>query len=126
MINKVILLGRVGNDIELKRTSNDTAVANISVATDEFRKTQAGKQQVLEKHTEWHRVVVFGALAEMCAEHLKKGRLVYVEGKLRTRNYEDRNGNRKYITEVHAETIRFLDSKKADFDAQNDDDDLPF
>ena len=125
MINKVILLGRVGNDVELKRTGNETAVANISVATDEFRKTQAGKQQVLEKHTEWHRVVAFGSLAEICAEHLQKGRLIYVEGKLRTRTYEDKDGNKRYVTEIHADTVKFLDSKKADSDAQDGDDDLP-
>ena len=123
MVNKVILLGRVGNDIELRWINTETAVANISVATDEVIKRSNNK----EKHTEWHRVVVFGPLAENCANYLTKGSLVYVEGKSRTRSYEDKDGHKKYVTEVYADVIKFLDSKKTNSsDAENSDDDLPF
>ena len=106
-VNKVILVGRLGSDPELKYTSNSQAVAKFSVATSEqWKNKQTGDMQ---EKTEWHRVVVWGKMAEICGQHLSKGRQVYIEGKLQTRSWEDQaSGQKKYSTEVVANTVQFL------------------
>jgi single-strand DNA-binding protein len=106
-VNKVILVGRLGSDPELKYTSNSQAVAKFSVATSEqWKNKQTGDMQ---EKTEWHRVVVWGKMAEICGQHLAKGRQVYIEGKLATRSWEDQaSGQKKYSTEVIANTVQFL------------------
>jgi len=105
-VNKVILVGRLGADPETRRTPNGQAVATLRVATNEW----AGVGEQREERTEWHRVVVWGKLAERCSEFLKKGRQIYVEGRLRTRSWSDKDGNKRYTTEVIAGTIQFLGS----------------
>lgn len=99
-----ILLGRLGKDPEVRRTQGGTAVCSLSVATDEKRKDQNGNW---EKVTDWHKVVVWGNLAENCGKYLQKGRQVYIEGKNKTRKY-NHNGVDKYVTEVVAKTVQFL------------------
>ncbi len=104
-INKVILIGRLGGDPELKYTPGGTAVANFSLATSE---TWTDKQGQKQEKTEWHRVVVWGKLAELCNQYLAKGRQAYLEGSLQTRSWEDNDGKKKYTTEIVAKTIQFL------------------
>ncbi len=101
-VNKVILLGNLGRDPELKYTPSGSAVANFTIATNETWKDKEGQKQ---EHTEWHRVVVWGKLAEICGEYLHKGRQVYIEGSIRTRTYKDRDGNEKSVTEVKADNM---------------------
>ena len=108
MLNKVFLIGRLGADPEIRYTPQGTPVVTFRLATSEFR-TKDGERQ---EHTEWHSVVAFGRLAEICGEHLNKGRLVYVEGSLRTRSWEDRDGNRRYTTEIVVQSIKFLGPSK--------------
>ncbi|ALS97018.1 single-stranded DNA-binding protein [Lacimicrobium alkaliphilum] len=96
-INKVILVGNLGQDPEVRYTANGKAVANLSLATSESWKDQSG--QIQEK-TEWHRVVLFGKLAEIAGEYLRKGSQIYVEGKLQTRKWQDQQGQDKYTTEI--------------------------
>jgi len=124
-MNKVILIGRLGKDVDLRYSPNGTAVATFSVATDEIRKGSNGEK---EKHTEWHRVVIFGKLAEHCNEYLHKGSLICLEGRLRSRDYEDREGIKRYVTEIYADTVRFLDRKPESGppESHSADDDLPF
>ena len=99
-INKVILVGNLGNDPEVRYTPNGTGIANISLATsDAWRDKQSCE---LQERTEWHRVVFFGRLAEIVGEYLKKGSKIYVEGALRTRKWQDKNGVDRYTTEVVA------------------------
>lgn len=107
-VNKVILIGRLGQDPELRYTGNGTAVCNLSLATDSSY-TDADGNQV--ENTEWHRVVAWSRLAEICNEYLGKGRQVYVEGRLQTRQWEDRDGNTRYTTEIVARNVQFLDSR---------------
>ncbi len=102
MANRVILLGRLGNDPELRYTTSGQPVANLNLATREYRQR--------EEHTEWHRIVVFGQTAENCAKYLTKGRQIYVEGRLQTRSWEDSNGVKRYQTEVVAHTVEFIGS----------------
>jgi single-strand DNA-binding protein len=104
-VNKVILVGRLGNDPELRHTPSGAAVANFSVATSESWTDKSGQRQ---ERTEWHKVVVWGKLAEICGKHLTKGRQVYLEGKNTTRHFKDKNNQDKYVTEVQADTVRFL------------------
>ena len=104
-LNKIMLIGHLGNDPEVNHTTGGNAVAKFSVATDDRWTDREGLQQ---ERTEWHRVVVWGKQAESCGEFLKKGRLVFVEGSIRTRHYDDKDGNKKYITEVVAQRIEFL------------------
>lgn len=106
-VNKVIIVGRLGSDPELKYTSNSQAIARFSVATSEsWKNKQTGDMQ---EKTEWHRIVVWGKMAEICGQHLAKGRQVYIEGKLQTRSWEDQaSGQKKYSTEVVANTVQFL------------------
>ncbi len=109
MINKVILIGNLGNDPEVRYTADDKAIANINVATTEvWRDRDGGGKQ---ERTEWHRVVFFGRLAEIVAEYLKKGSKVYVEGRLQTRKWQDRDGNDRYTTEVVAREMKMLDGR---------------
>lgn len=107
-VNKVIIVGRLGKDPEVRYTPNGQAVANFTVATSEnwTDKTSGQKQE----KTEWHRIVVWGRLAELCRDYLKKGRQVYVDGRLQTRSWDDREGTKKYTTEIIANNIQFLGS----------------
>jgi single-strand DNA-binding protein len=108
-VNKVILIGNLGNDPEVRYTPNGNAVANISLATSEtWRDKQSGE---LQDRTEWHRVVFFNRLAEIVGEYLKKGSKVYVEGSLRTRKWQDKNGMERYTTEIIAAEMHMLDSR---------------
>ena len=104
-INKVIIIGRLGQDPEIKYTPSGAAVCNFSVATSESWTDKSGQKQ---EKTEWHRIVVWGKLAELCNQYLAKGRQCFVEGSLQTRSWEDQNGNKKYTTEINARNIQFL------------------
>jgi single-strand DNA-binding protein len=104
-INKVIIIGRMGADPEVKTVTGGNTVARLSVATSEQWKDREGQKQ---ERTEWHRVVVWGKLAELCGKYLAKGRQVYVEGRLQTRSWEDQQGQKKYATEIVANTVQFL------------------
>lgn len=104
-VNKVILLGRLGQDPELKYTSGGSAVCSFSVATSESWKDKDGKNQ---EKTEWHKIVVWGKLAELCNQYLAKGRQAYIEGKLQTRQWDDKDGNKRYTTEINAATVEFV------------------
>jgi single-strand DNA-binding protein len=105
-INKVILVGRLGNDPEIRYTQQGVAVTNFNVATSETWVDKAAQKQ---ERTEWHRIVVWGKMAETCSQYLAKGRQVYVEGRLQTRQWEDKEGSKRYTTEVVASTVQFLD-----------------
>lgn len=144
-VNKVILIGNLGNDPEVRYTPNGNAVTNISIATSEsWRDKQSGE---LQDRTEWHRVVFFNRLAEIVGEYLHKGSKVYVEGSLRTRKWQDKTGNDKYTTEIIANEMHILDSRNSGssqisehgskqesnpedmdiaHDTENFDDDIPF
>ena len=104
-VNKVILIGNLGADPELRYTSGGTAVTELRLATNRRFKDRDGAWQ---DDTQWHRVVVWAKQAENCKEYLSKGRSVYVEGRLQTRQWEDRDGNKRYTTEVVADTVLFL------------------
>jgi single-strand DNA-binding protein len=104
-VNKVILVGRLGQNPEVKYTPSGAAVANFSVATNESWTDKSGQKQ---ERTEWHRVVVWGKLAELCQQYLTKGRQCYVEGRLQTRQWQDKDGQTKYTTEINATTVQFL------------------
>ncbi|MFH1223596.1 MAG: single-stranded DNA-binding protein [Pseudomonadota bacterium] len=106
-VNKVIIVGRLGKDPEVRYTTGSQAVANFSVATSENWTDKSGQKQ---ERTEWHRVVVWGRLAELCKDYLKKGKQVYIDGKLQTRNWDDKEGKKHYVTEIIANTIQFLGS----------------
>ena len=108
-VNKVILIGNLGSDVEVKATSNGSQVANLSLATSEsWRDKQTGEMQ---ERTEWHRVVMFGRLAEICGQYLRKGSKVYVEGSIRTRKWQDQNGQDRYTTEIVGAEMQMLDSR---------------
>jgi single-strand DNA-binding protein len=107
-VNKVIIVGNLGRDVEVRHTPGGATVAKFSVATNEVWKDKNGQRQ---EHTEWHNIVAWGKLAEFCGSYLSKGRQVYVEGTLRTRTYDDEKGNRRYFTEVRAQTIQLLGPK---------------
>lgn len=109
MINRVTLVGRLGQDVELRYTPYGTPVARLSVATNSTYKDKDGQQ--VEK-TDWHRVIVFQKAAENCANYLGKGSLIYIEGRLSTRKWEDKEGVEHYITEVAAKRVQFLDRKR--------------
>lgn len=104
-VNKVILVGNLGRDPEVRYAQSGTAVANFSVATNEVWNSREGKR---EERTEWHRVVVFGKLADICGQYLTKGKQVYIEGRLQTRNWEDREGNKRSTTEIVASNMVML------------------
>ena len=110
-VNKVILIGNLGQDPEVKYMPNGGAVANITVATSESWKDKATGEQ--KESTEWHRVVFFRRLAEIAGEYLKKGSKVYIEGKLQTRKWQDQQGNDRYTTEIIANDMQMLDGRGA-------------
>jgi single-strand DNA-binding protein len=108
-VNKVILVGRLGRDPETRFTSSGQAVANFTMATDETYKDKSGQRQ---KHTEWHRITMWGKLAEIAQQYLKKGTLVYIEGRLQTRQWEDkRDGQKRTSTDIVANVMRMLSSR---------------
>ncbi|MAZ38506.1 MAG: single-stranded DNA-binding protein [Legionellales bacterium] len=108
-INKVILIGNLGADPEVRYMTSGQAVANLSIATSEaWRDKQTNE---LQERTEWHRVVVFRRLAEIAGEYLKKGSKVYIEGRIRTRKWQDQNGQDRYTTEIHGDELQMLDSR---------------
>lgn len=106
-VNKVILVGNVGRDPEMKYFDNDVAKANFSLATSERGYTTSGGTQVPER-TEWHNIVCWRGLAQIAEKFVKKGTLVYVEGKIRSRSYDDQNGVKRYITEIVADNLELL------------------
>ncbi|NNF97065.1 MAG: single-stranded DNA-binding protein [Halobacteria archaeon] len=108
-VNKVILIGNLGRDPEVRYSPNGGAIANITLATSESWKDKNTGEQV--DKTEWHRVVFFRRLAEIVGEYLKKGSKVYIEGKLQTRKWQDKDGNDRYTTEVVANEMQMLDSR---------------
>jgi len=108
-VNKVILIGNLGNDPDIRYTAGGAAVANISLATAEsWKDKNSGEQQ---ERTEWHRIVFFGRLAEIVGEYLRKGSQVYVEGRLQTRKWQDKEGHDRYTTEIVANEMQMLGSK---------------
>lgn len=104
-----MLIGRLGSDPEVRYTQSNTAVATLSLATSERYKDANGEWQ---ENTEWHRVVAWGRLAEICQQYTRKGSQIYVEGSLQTRSWEDRDGQKRYTTEIKAQTIQLLDGKE--------------
>ncbi len=108
-VNKVILLGNLGKDPEVRYMTSGEAITTITLATSENWKDKSGEKQ---EKTEWHRVVFFGKLAEIAGEYLKKGRQVYVEGKLQTRKWQDKEGQERYTTEVVAKEMTLLGGKQ--------------
>ena len=126
-INKVFIIGRLGSDPEVRYTQDGAAVANFSIATSESWKDKESGQK-MEK-TEWHKIVVWKRLAEICGEYLKKGKEVYIEGKLKTRSWEQDDGVKRYMTEIHATYMQMLGSKRDAVDAKplgESEDDVPF
>jgi len=109
MVNKAIIIGNLGGDPEIRYTQSGDAVANFTVATTEKWKDQQGQQQ---EQTEWHKIVAFKRLGEICGEYLGKGSKVYVEGRIQTRQWDDKDGNKRYTTEIVAREIKMLDSKR--------------
>ncbi len=130
-MNKAMIIGNLGNDPELRYTQNQTPVATFSVASTERWKDSDGNKQ---EHTEWHRVVVWKGLAEVCNEHLSKGSKVFIEGKLRTRKWEDQDGNIRYSTEIIARDLEMLGGRQEETASQPNEkhveppmpDDVPF
>lgn len=136
-VNKVILIGNLGRDPEVRYTSGGTAVANFTMATtDRWNDAASGEKK---EKTEWHRIVVWAKQAEIAGEYLRKGRQVYVEGSLQTREWTDREGNKRYTTEVRAQRFQMLGSRSdtqeparvsetatAEPEASYNDDDIPF
>jgi len=105
-VNKVILVGNLGKDPEMRRTANDLVITTFSVATSEsWKDKQTGESQ---ERTEWHRVKIFGRLAEIAAEYLRKGRQVYIEGSIRTEKYTDKEGVERYATDIVANEMQLL------------------
>ena len=108
-VNKVILIGNLGRDPETRYTTGGDAVTNLNIATSEQWKDKSGEKQ---ERTEWHRVVLFGRQAEIAGEYLKKGRSVYIEGRLQTRKYTDKDGVEKYSTEIVGDRMQLLGSRE--------------
>lgn len=135
MVNKVILIGRLGADPEIRYTPSGAEVANFRIATSEVWTNKSGEK---EERTEWHRIVAWRNLAKICGEYLNKGRLVYIEGRIRTRTWEDREGNKRSTTEIEATDMKMLGgageadrkAKEPDADytppATKEEDDIPF
>src|SRR5699024_10047296 len=107
-LNKAMIIGRLGQDPDVRYTQSNTAVANMSIATSERYKDKQGEWK---ERTEWHRVVAWGRTAEICQEYLKKGSQVYIEGPIQTNKWEDKDRNTRYTTEIKALTMTMLDSK---------------
>jgi single-strand DNA-binding protein len=119
MLNRVCLIGHLGKDPESQYLPSGNMVVHFSVATTEKRKDK-------EPITEWHNIVAFGKLAEICSEYLKKGSFVYVEGRIQTRSWEDKEGNKKFKTEILINTMKMLDKKKGNGKGDPEDEDVPF
>lgn len=112
MINKVILVGRLGKDPEMRSTPSGQSVAKFSLATDERYTDKSGEKQ---ERTEWHNIVAWGKLGDICGQYLKKGKLVYIEGSIRTDSWDDKeSGQKKYRTEIVANTMKMLDRAGSD------------
>ena len=109
-VNKVILIGNLGKDPEMKYMPNGKAVANFSIATSESWKDKSSGDK--KEKTEWHNIVTFDKLAEICGQYLKKGSTVYIEGKLQTRKWQDKNGVDRYTTEILANEMKMMGGKK--------------
>jgi single-strand DNA-binding protein len=110
MLNKVMLIGRLGRDPEIRYTQSGNAVASFSIATSEYWRDKQGQRQ---EKTEWHDIVAWDRLADQAQSYLRKGSMVYIEGKLQTRSWDDQQGQKKYRTEVVANQVRFLDSRES-------------
>ena len=117
MINKAILVGNLGADPEVRYTQSGAAVANFTVATTEKWKGSDGQMQ---EQTEWHRIVAFARLGEICGEYLSKGSKVYIEGRIQTRKWKDRDSNDRYTTEIVAREMKMLDSRGGSSAGNND------
>ncbi len=115
-INKVIIIGNLGNDIELKYTQNNDAIANLSIATSEKWTDKSGQTQ---ERTEWHRVVMYRKLAEIAGQYLRKGSKVYIEGKLQTRKWQDNTGADRWSTEIVCNNMQMLDSRGSNVENNN-------
>ena len=111
MLNKVQIIGHLGRDVELRYSQNGSAVASLNIATDESYTDRDGNKV---ERVEWHRVSVAGKAAEHCANYLRKGSLVYVDGSLQTRKWQDQNGQDRYTTEIKAQRVQFLDRRGGD------------
>ena len=128
-LNKVQLIGHLGADPESRFTTSGSAVANLTIATNESWRSAEGETK---EKTEWHRVVIFGKMAETAAEYMKKGQLVYIEGRLQTRSWEDKDNIKRYTTEVLCDSFTMLGRKTQDGSSASSskeseqDDDLPF
>ena len=121
-VNKAILIGRLGKDPETKFTQGGVAIARFSLATDESWKDQNGEQQ---QRTEWHNVVAWRRLAEICGQYLIKGKLVYIEGRLQTRSWEDKEGNKRTTTEIQADKMVMLSGGKPEEDSETSRQSIP-
>ena len=122
-INKVIIVGHLGNDPEMRSMPNGEAVANISVATSEaWTDKNTGERREV---TEWHRIVFYRKLAEICGQYLKKGAQVYIEGRLRTRNWQDQNGQDRYTTEIQGDVMQMLGTRPQSADGANNPQPMP-
>lgn len=115
-VNKVVLICTLGKDPEVRQTQNGNAICNLSAATSRKYKDAQGNAQ---EETEWHRISLFGKMAELAGQYLSKGSSVYIEGRLRTRKYTDKEGIDRYVTEIIGEHMQFLDKKPADVRSTN-------
>ena len=113
-LNKVMLIGRLGRDPEIRYSANNTPICNFSLATSD----RIRKGDNFEEKTEWHRIVVFGNQAENASKFLKKGSLVFVDGKIQSRTYQDKDGNERTVVEIIANSLNFLDPKENSFNGQ--------
>ena len=111
MVNRVFLIGRLGRDPEIRHTTSGAAVANFSIATDERWTDAEGNRQT---RTEWHNIVAWRKLAEICGQYLRKGRLVFIEGRIQTREWDDRDGNKRRTTEIVASNMQMLGGRGQD------------
>lgn len=109
-VNKVILVGNVGADPEVRHLDNNVAVTNLRLATSESYLAKNGERVTT---TEWHNIVLWRGLAEMAEKYIRKGKQIYVEGRIRTRSYDDKDGQKKYITEIYGDVVRLLGSREA-------------
>ena len=122
-INKVIIVGHLGNDPEMRSMPNGEAVANISVATSEaWTDKNTGERREV---TEWHRIVFYRKLAEICGQYLKKGAQVYIEGRLRTRKWQDQNGQDRYTTEIQGDVMQMFGTRPQSADGANNSQPMP-
>lgn len=121
-VNKVILVGRLGQNPELRYTPSGASVASFSIATNENWMDKGGQKQ---ERTEWHRIVAWGKIAELCNQYLSKGRQVYIEGRLQTRQWKDKNEQVRYTTEIQAQTVQFLGGGPASAQAGSEAPGLP-